>query len=102
MGSLGNQLSHKLDVPHLVPVFPRPEKQKKIYTLILTGCHVDQPRSIKRIDPVDYMIQTKRETSKSDIKSNFRFDVSYSDSGVFANRFACLLGMGLPIAGGTG
>jgi len=94
MGPLGNQLSHQLQTPFLVPVFPRPEKQWKIYTHMLDrDAMMVSKGPMKRLDLqlVAMIKNAKEKLQKSGYKINEQILMSgYSSSGVFANRFACL------------
>ena len=94
LGPLGNQLSHQLQVPYLVPVFPRPGKQWKVYTHLLDrDALLIKNGSMKRIDLqlVAMIHDAMVMLQKSGYKINTQILMSgYSSSGVFANRFACL------------
>ncbi len=94
MGPLGNQLSHQLSVPFLVPVFPRPAKDGKIYTHMLDReAMLIKKGPMKRIDLqlVAMIRDAKGKLQKAGYKINEQILMSgYSSSGVFANRFACL------------
>ena len=94
LGPLGNQLSRKLQTPYLVPVFPRPEKQWKIYTHILDrDALLVSQGPMKRIDLqlIAMIRDAKEKLQKAGYKIKIQVLMSgYSSSGVFANRFACL------------
>jgi hypothetical protein len=89
LGPLGNQLSHQLQVPYLVPVFPRPEKQWKVYTHLLDrDALLIKNGPMKRIDLqlVAMIHDAMVMLQKSGYKINAQILMSgYSSSGVFAN-----------------
>ena len=92
--SLGNSISRRLHVPFLMPAFPRPFTNWKIYThsldrdavLIDTG-------SWKRLDlQLIAMIESAaKELSNLDITINKKILMNgFSASGTFANRFTMI------------
>jgi hypothetical protein len=93
-GPLGNYFSRELQVPYLVPVFPRPEKKWKIYTHMLDRdalCVKKGP--MKRIDLQLVAMITDAKTRLKSLGFKMRPQIllsGFSSSGVFANRFALL------------
>ena len=93
-GPLGNALSRQLHIPYLVPVFPRPQKEWKVYTHMLDrDAMLWSKAPMKRID-LQLVAMIKDAIGKLKDKGyivNEQVLLSgYSSSGVFANRFACL------------
>lgn len=93
-GPLGNYFSRKLNIPLLVPVFPRPQKQWKVYTHMLDRDVMRIKKgSLKRIDlQLLAMINDAREKMfELGFRTNQKIMMcGYSSSGVFCNRFAAL------------
>ncbi len=93
-GPLGHELAARLHMPLLVPVFPKPGKDWKIYTHMLDRDAMRVKKGpLKRLDlQLLAMINQAREKlfemgyrSKQQVLMT-----GYSSAGVFCNRFACL------------
>ena len=93
-GPLGNALSRQLHIPYLVPVFPRPQKEWKVYTHMLDrDAMLWSKAPMKRIDLqlVAMISDAMSHLRAKGFKLNDQVLMAgYSSSGVFANRFACL------------
>lgn len=91
---IGNFIAGRLHYPLLVPVFPRPESDWKIYTHALDrDVMLQRENPLERIDlQLLKMIDHARDTLLSlGYKTNHRvFMTGFSASGTFANRF-CLI-----------
>jgi hypothetical protein len=92
--SHANQMARKLDVPLLVPVFPRPREQWRAYTHSLDeDTLLIQSGPLARIDL--QLIQMVRDAQALLRRNNLPvrdkvFMHGFSASGVFTNRFAIL------------
>lgn len=93
-GPLGNSLSRQLHLPFLVPVFPRPQKEWKVYTHMLDrDALLWNKEPMRRIDlQLVAMIHDAITILK---EKGFQLHdqvlmSGYSSSGVFANRFSLL------------
>lgn len=91
---IGNYISGKLGYPLLVPVFPRPESDWKIYTHALDrDAILQKDNQLERIDiQLIRMIEDARDTllklgypTKSQVLMT-----GFSASGTFANRFSLI------------
>ena len=94
LGPLGNSLSRQLHIPYLVPVFPRPQKEWKVYTHMLDrDALLWKKEPMKRID-LQMVAMIKDAFVHLQAKGFKLHDQvlmsGYSSSGVFANRFALL------------
>ena len=91
---LGNHLSRKFRYPLLVPVFPRPETEWKIYTHALDrDVMLQEDNPLERIDlQLICMLEDARiRLDKNDIPTHDRFLLTgFSAAGTFANRFTLL------------
>lgn len=89
-----NQIARKLNVPLLVPVFPRPREQWRIYTHSLDeDTLLVESGQLKRIDL--QLIQMIRDAQALLRRNNINvqnkvFMHGFSASGTFTNRFAIL------------
>jgi hypothetical protein len=94
LGPLGNYLSRELKLPYLVPVFPRPAKQSKVYTHMLDrNALLIKHGALKRIDLQLIAMIKDAQGKLRDGGFILRDEIlmsGFSSSGVFANRFACL------------
>jgi hypothetical protein len=91
---LGNYLSRKFHYPLLVPVFPRPETEWRIYTHALDrDVMLQQGNPLERIDlQLIHMFEDARSIlEKEHIPAHGKFLLTgFSASGTFANRFTVL------------
>lgn len=91
---LGNYLARKFHYPLIVPVFPRPETEWRIYTHALDrDVMLQQDNSLERIDlQLINMFEGARSIlEKEDVPTYPQFLLSgFSASGTFANRFTAL------------
>jgi predicted esterase len=92
--SLGSSICSKLKIPFLVPVFPRPAKDWKIYTHAFDRDAANiNSGDIKRLDlQLIAMIENAREVLKKhgiNVKEKFLLN-GFSASGTFANRFTSI------------
>ena len=90
----GNYVARSLQLPLLVPVFPRSESDWKIYTHALDrDAMLEKDTDIERLDlQLLAMVDDARERLKEmgyHIDERFFF-TGFSASGTFANRFAAL------------
>ena len=91
---IGNFVARELKIPLLVPVFPRPKSEWKIYTHALDSDVIAQKdNSLERIDlQLLAMVadaKTKLADSGYSIRDKF-FMTGFSASGTFANRFTII------------
>lgn len=92
--SLGSSICSKLKIPFLVPVFPRPAKDWKIYTHAFDRDAANiNSGDMKRLDlQLIAMIENAREVLKKhgiNVKEKFLMN-GFSASGTFANRFTSI------------
>jgi len=92
--SLGSSICSKLKLPFLVPVFPRPAKEWKIYTHAFDRDAANiNSGDMKRLDlQLIAMIENAREVLKKhgiNVKEKFLLN-GFSASGTFANRFTSI------------
>jgi hypothetical protein len=91
---IGNFLSHELRYPLLVPIFPRPEKNWKIYTHALDrDALLQKDNSLARLDLqlIAMFEDAKSRLTQSGYKVDNKFFMTgFSACGTFANRFAAL------------
>ncbi len=91
---LGNYVAQNLNYPLLVPVFPRPESDWKIYTHALDrDVMVQKGNSLERIDIqlIEMFKHARQMLLKKNIKTNDKFLLTgFSASGTFANRFTLI------------
>lgn len=92
--SLGSSICSKLKIPFLVPVFPRPAKEWKIYTHAFDRDAANiNSGDLKRLDlQLIAMIENAKEVlKKHGIKVKKKFLLNgFSASGTFANRFTSI------------
>lgn len=90
----GNYVARKLNYPLLVPVFPRPKKEWKIYTHALDrDVMLQKNNQLERIDlqliaMIKHAIDTLSNLGFS--MHNQIFMTGFSASGTFANRFTLM------------
>jgi len=90
----GNYVARKLNLPLLVPVFPRPEEEWKIYTHALDrDAMLQKNNDLERIDlqllaMINEAQQKLREMGY--IVDEQIFMTGFSASGTFANRFSLI------------
>jgi predicted esterase len=92
--SLGSSLCNKLKVPFLIPVFPRPAKEWKIYTHAFDRDAASiKEGDMKRLDlQLIAMVENAKVVLKNygiNIKEKFLMN-GFSASGTFANRFTLI------------
>jgi len=91
---LGNYVAQKLKYPLLVPVFPRPKTNWKIYTHALDRDVMHQKNNqLERIDLqlLEMFNDAKARLQELDINTSDKFLMTgFSASGTFANRFTLL------------
>jgi hypothetical protein len=92
--SLGSSLCSKLKVPFLIPVFPRPAKEWKIYTHAFDRDAASiKEGEMKRLDlQLIAMVENAKVVLKKygiNIKEKFLMN-GFSASGTFANRFTLI------------
>jgi predicted esterase len=91
---IGNYLSHKLRLPLLVPVFPRPENNWKIYTHALDrDAMVQKSNSIERLDLqlIAMFEDAKIRLAQLGHKVEDKFIIcGFSACGTFTNRFSAI------------
>jgi hypothetical protein len=90
----GNYIAQKLNYPLLVPVFPRPMSEWKIYTHALDrDVMLQKDNPMERLDlQLNAMFADAQSRLKNkNIKAHKQFILTgFSASGTFANRFAVL------------
>jgi len=91
---IGNFVARELKIPLLVPVFPRPKSEWKIYTHALDSDVIAQKdNSLERIDLQLLAMVTDAKTKLADSGYSVRdkfFMTGFSASGTFANRFTII------------
>jgi len=91
---IGNFVARELKIPLLVPVFPRPKSEWKIYTHALDSDVIAQiDNSLERIDLQLLAMVTDAKTKLADSGYSVRdkfFMTGFSASGTFANRFTII------------
>lgn len=91
---IGNYVAQNLNYPLLVPIFPRPKTNWKIYTHSLDRDVMDQTaNSLERLDlQLLEMVEDARERlqNRGIITQEGILMTGFSASGVFANRFSLL------------
>jgi len=92
--AVGPWVAKKLNFPILIPVFPRPETEWKIYTHALDrDTLLIKSGKLKRLDLqlLAMISEAKKELSKHSLKiKNKVIMTGFSASGSFANRFSML------------
>ncbi len=91
---LGNYLAQRFKYPLLVPVFPRPKTEWKIYTHALDrDVMLQRDNPLERIDEqlINMFKDAQSKLEKKAIKTHNRFLLTgFSTSGTFANRFTII------------
>lgn len=91
---IGNFVSRKLQIPLLVPVFPRPETDWHIYTHDLDrDVMLQKGTDLKRIDLqlIEMFEDAREELRKKGIQTHLQFFLTgFSASGSFTNRFTAM------------
>jgi len=91
---IGNFVSRKLQIPLLVPVFPRPETDWHIYTHDLDrDVMLQKDNDLERIDLqlIEMFEDAREELRKKGIQTHQQFFLTgFSASGSFTNRFTAI------------
>jgi len=91
---IGNYVAQNLKIPLLVPVFPRPKTEWKIYTHALDrDVMVQKGNSLERIDEqlIEMFNDARLKLKDKNIDTEEEFLITgFSASGTFANRFTII------------
>lgn len=91
---LGNYVAQNLKYPLIVPVFPRPKSEWKIYTHALDrDAMLQKDNSLERLDEqlIEMFIDAKSRLKELNFDTSDQFLMTgFSASGTFANRFTLL------------
>ena len=92
--SVGNYVSNKLNIPLLVPIFPRPETNWQMYTHAFDSeTFIEKGTQLERLDLqlISMFEDARSQLNQKGLNTEEQFFLTgFSASGTFANRFSIL------------